>query len=246
MAASGFQFKKFTIQQDRCAMKVGTDGVLLGAWTSVDPQIRRILDVGSGTGLISLMMAQRCPHAAIDGVELDPDAFEQGVENFEQSPWHSNLFNYHASFQEFTEEIEEQYDVIMSNPPFFDHGDSPEGPRKLARDKTTLPLEDLISGADRLLSEHGRLALVLPADQEKNLLVLLSKFNFVLTRITKVRGSAQSPIKRILVECSKAVNEKTTEDKGQMTIMSELTIEHQRHIYTEDYKALVREFYLKM
>ncbi len=246
MAASGFQFKKFNVQQDRCAMKVGTDGVLLGAWTSVDPQTRRILDVGSGTGLISLMMAQRCPHAEIDGVELDPDAFEQGVENFEQSPWDSNLFNYHASFQEFAEEIEDQYDVIISNPPFFDHGDSPEGPRKLARDKTTLPLEDLIIGAGRLLSEQGRLALVLPAEQEKNLRVLLPRFNFVLTRLTQVRGRKQSPIKRILVECSKSINEKTAEDTGQKTIMSELIIEHQRHIYTEEYKALVSEFYLKM
>jgi len=246
MATSGFQFKKFTVEQDRCAMKVGTDGVLLGAWTNVGAHTSRILDVGSGTGLISLMMAQRCPHAEIDGVELDPEAFEQGVENFEQSPWDLNLFNYHASFQEFAEEIEDQYDLIISNPPFFDHGDRPAGPRKLARDKTTLPLEDLISGADRLLSEQGRLALVLPADQEQNLRALLSKFNFVLTRMTKVRGHAQSPVKRILVECSRAISKHATENTGQETTVSELIIEHQRHLYTEEYKALVREFYLKM
>lgn len=246
MANSAFQFKKFTIQQDRCAMKVGTDGVLLGAWASVGPYTNRILDVGSGTGLIALMMAQRCPHAEIDGIELDPEAFEQGVENFEQSPWDSNLFNYHASFQEFAEEIEDQYDLIISNPPFFDHGDRTEGPRKLARDKTTLPLADIISGADRLLSEQGHLALVLPADQEQNLRALLSKFNYFLTRITRVRGHAQSPIKRILVECSRAVNGKTAENTAQKTITSELIIEHQRHDYTEEFKALVREFYLKM
>jgi tRNA1Val (adenine37-N6)-methyltransferase len=242
MNASYFQFKQFGVSQDRCAMKVGTDGVLLGAWVHVDHNPGRILDIGSGTGVIALMLAQRCPKAEIDGVELDPEAFEQCVENFEQSPWDINLFNYHISFQEFAREIEDKYDLIVSNPPFFDHPDSPDNSRKLARDKSALPLDALISGAAELLSKEGRLALVLPATEEKYLKDLFQKHNFVLLRMTKVRGNDQSQVKRILIECQKAKSENTSYD----SVIDELIIERQRHTYTEQYKALVREFYLKM
>ena len=242
MASSIFQFKQFIIAQERCAMKVGTDGVLLGAWTEISSDTRRILDVGSGTGLIALMMAQRCPEAEIDGVELDADAFEQGVENFERSLWDLNLFNYHASFQEFVQEIDDKYDLIVSNPPFFDHGDSPNNSRKLARDMTALPLGDLISGASQLLAQDGRLALILPITQENHLKKILQKFDFTLARMTRVRGHANSPFKRILVECQKTAQKNANCSPRQ----DELIIEHRRHIYTEQYKALVREFYMKM
>lgn len=242
MNASSFQFKQFTVKQERCAMKVGTDGVLLGAWVRINSDTRRILDVGSGTGLIALMMAQRCPEAEIDGVELDPEAFEQGVENFEQSPWELNLFNYHSSFQQFAEEIEEKYDLIISNPPFFNHGDRPESSRKMARDFSSLPIESLVKGADQLLAKNGRLALILPVDQEQHLLEIIRIYNFFPSRITKVRGTAQSPIKRILVECSRGVPTSPT----QKPHIEELIIEYQRHQYTKEYRELVSEFYLKM
>lgn len=242
MSATAFRFKKFTVHQDRCAMKVGTDGVLLGAWIKANQNTARILDVGSGTGVISLMMAQRHPLAEIDGVELDSEAFEQCVENFEQSPWDTNLYNYHASFQEFALEIEERYDLIISNPPFFNHGESPVTPRKIARDRTTLPLEALVSGANQLLSDDGRLALILPIEQETSLRLLLQQFNFTITRMTRVRGNAQGPIKRILVECNRV----TPENRGQEGTVDELIIERHRHVYTEQYQELVREFYLKM
>lgn len=237
-----FNFKHFKVKQDRCAMKIGTDSVLLAAWTQINSDTRKILDVGSGTGVISLMMAQRCPGAEIDGVELDPDAYEQCVENFEQSPWHLNLFNYHCSFQEFADSIEEQYDLIVSNPPYFDQGDRPESSRKLARDATSLPLKSLIDGAQKRLAKNGRLALVLPADQENNLLAILEQYNFTILRMTRVRGTAERPVKRILVECT----QKTKNTSTSNIQSKELIVEHQRHIYTHEYQELVREFYLKM
>ena len=130
----------------------------------------------------------------------------------------------------------------MSNPPFFDHGDSPNNSRKLARDMTALPLDDLVSGASQLLSHDGRLALILPIAQENHLQKILQKFDFTLARMTKVRGHVNSPFKRILVECRK-ITQKNANSSPQQ---DELIIEHQRHIYTEQYKALVREFYMKM
>src|SRR5699024_9039145 len=108
--SSLFRFKQFSIQQDRSAMKVGTDGVLLGAWAKIPEDTQNILDIGSGTGLIALMMAQRSPAELIDAVELDDEAYVQAVENFENSPWSDRLFCYHADFSEFSQEMDERYD----------------------------------------------------------------------------------------------------------------------------------------
>jgi len=121
MSSKPFQFKQFTVQQDRCAMKIGTDGVLLGAWASIDHSPGSILDIGAGTGIISLMLAQRSEAFQIDAIEIEENAYEQTVDNFEASDWGDRLFCYHAGFDEFVEEMqdEEQYDLIISNPPFY-------------------------------------------------------------------------------------------------------------------------------
>ncbi len=120
MSSKPFKFKQFTVQQDRSAMKIGTDGVLLGAWTNIDHFPETILDIGAGTGVISLMLAQRSEAIQIDAIEIEENAYEQTVENFEASNWGDRLFCYHAGFDEFVEEMqdEEQYDLIISNPPF--------------------------------------------------------------------------------------------------------------------------------
>ena len=114
-----FKFKQFTIHQDQCAMKVGTDGVLLGAWATLDHEPYSILDIGTGTGLIALMLAQRSTAETIDAIEIETEAYEQCVGNFESSSWGDRLFCYHAGLDEFVEELEEQYDLIVSNPPFY-------------------------------------------------------------------------------------------------------------------------------
>ncbi len=114
-----FKFKQFTVEQDRCAMKIGTDGVLLGAWVSVNKNPFSILDIGAGTGIIALQLAQRCNAEMVDAIEIDENAYEQCVDNFENSPWGDSLFCYHASLEEFVDEIEDKYDLIISNPPFY-------------------------------------------------------------------------------------------------------------------------------
>jgi len=119
MTNKSFQFKQFGIQQDKAAMKVGTDGVLLGAWVSLASKPLSILDIGAGTGLIALMMAQRSDAELIDAIEINDEAYEQAVENFENSDWGDRLFCYHASLQEFSDEIDDTYDLIISNPPFY-------------------------------------------------------------------------------------------------------------------------------
>ena len=137
-----FQFKQFTVHQDRCAMKVGTDGVLLGAWTSLEHQPDSILDIGAGTGLIALQMAQRSPAELIDAIELDEAAYEQCVANFEASAWSDRLFCYHAGLDEFVDEIDDQYDLIVSNPPFYSENvSSGDASRDQARQNNSLPFD---------------------------------------------------------------------------------------------------------
>jgi len=129
MSNKPFQFKQFTINQDRCAMKVGTDGVLLGAWTPLTNNPYNILDIGTGTGIIALMLAQRSQAEylnlnsqmaqQIDAIEIDDDAFEQATDNFENSPWKERLYCYHAGLDEFLDEVKEEFDLIVSNPPFY-------------------------------------------------------------------------------------------------------------------------------
>ena len=166
-----FQFKQFTIQQDRCAMKIGTDGVLLGAWTPIVNNPFSILDIGTGTGIIALMLSQRSYAEQIDALEIDEDAYEQSVDNFENSPWSDRLFCFHAGLDEFVEEPEDEYDLIVSNPPFYtDDFKSANEQRDLARFADAMPFEDLIEAADLLLSENGIFAVIIPFKEEENFL----------------------------------------------------------------------------
>lgn len=119
MSDKAFKFKEFIVNQDKCAMKIGTDGVLLGAWTSLNHEPNSILDIGSGTGIIALQLAQRSDAETIDALEIDDNAYEQSVENFENSDWGDRLFCYHASLEEYAQEVDDKYDLIVSNPPFI-------------------------------------------------------------------------------------------------------------------------------
>ena len=233
-----FKFKQFTIHQDRCAMKVGTDGVLLAAWTSLDHEPNSILDVGAGTGLISLMLAQRSTAECVDAVEFDDDAFEQCVENFEASPWADRLFCYHAPFQDFAQEMDEPYDLIVSNPPFYtEEVSSGDERRDNARQQNALPFEHLLAGVRLLLSQSGSFSTIIPYSEEERFVQLAAENMLFPSKITRVRGNANSPLKRSLIQFSR---EETA------TVIHELIIERDRHDHTQDYINLTQDFYLKM
>lgn len=234
-----FQFKQFSVEQDRCGMKIGTDGVLLGAWTPIPENIFSVLDIGAGTGIIALMIAQRSFAEQIDALEIDEDAYEQAVENFENSPWSNRLFCFHAGLDEFVEEPEDEYDLIISNPPFYTENYKSENEqRDLARFTDALPFEDLIEAADLLLSENGIFSVIIPYKEEEKFIALSKDFDLFPVKITRVKGTPSTEIKRSLLAFSRNITENFPID--------ELTIETSRHIYTQEYIALTRDFYLKM
>lgn len=233
-----FRFKQFSIQQDKCAMKVGTDGVLLGAWTSLEDNPYAILDIGAGTGLISLMLAQRSQATIIDAIEIDAEAYEQCVANFEQSIWNDCLFCYHAGLDEFVDEIEDQYDLIVSNPPFYSETvTSGNDARDMARMSFSLPFHELLASVAELLHEEGTFAVIIPFKEEVKFSEIAARFQLFPKRITHVKGTLNSEFKRSLMEFS---------FRHSSPLISELTIEKGRHQYTEDYINLTKEFYLKM
>ncbi|MFH6602638.1 tRNA1(Val) (adenine(37)-N6)-methyltransferase [Maribacter algicola] len=233
-----FRFKQFIVRQDRCAMKVGTDGVLLGAWASLEEEPNSVLDIGAGTGIISMMMAQRCRAETIDALEIDGNAYEQCVENFEASPWADRLFCYHAGLLEFALEIEDKYDLIVSNPPFYSEGfASGNTSRDTARQSRSLPFNELLDSASKLLSSEGVLSIIVPFKEEEHLITLASKNNLFLNRIMRVKGNPSSEIKRSLLEFGF--------DKKE-TKIDTLIIEYERHRYTTEYITLTQDFYLKM
>ncbi len=243
-----FNFKKFSVEQDQCAMKIGTDAVLLGAWTPVKHNPDSVLDIGAGTGILALMLAQRSNAEQIDALEIDELAYEQCVDNFENSPWGDRLFCYHAALDEFIEEQEDdlddtepiqQYDLIISNPPFYteDYKTKSEQ-RDLARFEDALPFEELIKAAGLLLSENGIFSVIIPYKEEEKFINLSKGFNLFPMKITRIRGTNTSGIKRSLLAFSR--NE--LPDFSQ----EELTIEISRHVYTPEYLSLVQDFYLKM
>lgn len=229
-------------------MKIGTDGVLLGAWSSIEHNPENILDIGTGTGLIALMMAQRADAELIDALEIEDNAYEQAVENFEKSDWGDRLFCYHVGFDEFVEEMqdEEKYDLIISNPPFYEpplpsafpqKEEKIKKDRQLARFSDALPLTELIEGASLLLSENGHFDLIIPFSEEKKTIEIAKSHNLFPNKITRVKGTETSPIKRSLISSS-------FQKTGPK--IDELILEISRHNYTEKFKKLVAPFYLKL
>lgn len=234
-----FQFKQFSIQQNRCAMKVGTDSVLLGAWCPLHNNPFSVLDIGTGTGILSLMIAQRSNAEQIDALEIDEDAFEQCVENFENSPWGDRLYCFHAGLDEFIDEPEDEYDLIISNPPFYTEDYKTENSqRDLARFQDAMPFEDLIEAADLLLSENGIFAVIIPYKEEEKFMDLCAEVELYPVKVTRVKGTPTTEIKRSLLAFK----------RYELPVLEtdELVIETSRHKYTDEYIDLTKEFYLKM
>lgn len=233
-----FNFKQFKIEQDKCAMKIGTDAVLLGAWTPLTNNPYSILDIGTGTGVLALMLAQRSNAEQIDALEIDEDAYEQATDNFEESPWNDRLFCFHAGLDEFMDEPEDEYDIIISNPPFYTEDYKTESHQKdLARFEDALPFEDLIEAADLLLSEKGLFSVIIPFKEEERFLSLANDFELYPLKITRIKGTPTTETKRSLLAFTKT---------QQTPLIDELIIETARHQYTSEYINLTKDFYLKM
>ncbi|WP_458308935.1 tRNA1(Val) (adenine(37)-N6)-methyltransferase [Croceiramulus getboli] len=239
------------MHQDQAAMKVGTDGVLIGAWTPLQlpgalPPYR-MLDIGSGSGLIALMLAQRSSAEQIDAVEINAAAYEQATFNFEASPWNDRLFCYHASFQEFAEEFADDppYDLICCNPPFYRGGTSTLDPaRNQARIPNELPFEQLIVGVTLLLASDGLFSTILPASETPDFIKLAQRHGLHLNRMTRVKGRPETSVKRCLLQFS--FRELPAGRQESKIVREELIIETERHQYTPEYQNLTKEFYLKM
>ena len=216
-------------------MKVGTDGVLLGALTDCK-KATNILDIGCGTGLISLMLAQRNDAAVITGIEIEENAFLQSQDNFNNSKWSKRLSIIHTSLQDFSSET--KFDLIVSNPPFFtDSTQANNQYRKLARSTNSLNFKELISKSKILLSENGIFSVIIPFPRKEEFINIALENNLFLSRICNVKGTANSPVKRILMEFNNSQN----------TILEDnLIIEKERHNYTDKYIDLCKDFYLKM
>ena len=218
-------------------MKVGTDGVLLGAWTNTY-NTRRILDIGTGTGLIALMLAQRSD-AIITAVDAEENACEQATINFNSSPWTDRLTIVHSKIQDLN--ADEKFDLVVSNPPYFSgYYYSDDLSRDIARSADILlSYEDLIASAKRLLKEDGRLSLILPADQQERIIGIASQFGLTLSRLTFVKTKSTKEAKRILMEF---VNDLSDTE----VIEDELIIQSADNgrVYTQEYIELTKDFYL--
>ena len=232
-----FRFKQFSVSHEKCAMKVGTDGVLLGAWCDVE-NARSTLDIGTGSGLIALMVAQRNPHTSILAIDIEPLAVEEANYNFTNSPWADRLRAIKADFVSFPELTDVRFDLIVSNPPFFvDSLTCPDANRSTARHTAQLPFDKLITGAAHLLNPGGKLCLITPADCENIITELSLANNLHITGKTFVHPTPNALPKRILWKIS---------NRKADLVENHLTIEITRHQYTENYIALTRQFYLKM
>lgn len=237
----GFQFKQFFVAHDRCAMKVGTDGVLLGAWAepavSIQPSAFRILDVGTGSGLVALMLAQRFPEAHIDAIDIDEAAVEQAAENFAASPWSDRLHAFHARLQDW--QSHSVPSLIVSNPPYFQNSlKNPDKGRELARHTDTLSYEELLYHSARLLSEHGRLAIILPAEAEQEIRTLAAQHSLFTTRVTRVYSKETKPARRVLLQFEKS------EYRNTAPLEDRLVLEDDKGTRSAAYQEITKDFYL--
>ncbi|SMO69172.1 tRNA1Val (adenine37-N6)-methyltransferase [Saccharicrinis carchari] len=234
MANKVFNFKQFAVRQEKAAMKIGTDGVLLGAWASVN-KVQSVLDIGTGTGLIALMLAQRTTDALIHAVELDHAAQSEAAFNFKASPWNNRLNAIHADFK--TCHWTSSYDLIVSNPPFFKHSlKNPCDKKSIARHTDSLSYDQLIRGAVKLLSNTGRFCVVLPASERNNFKKIAAQDQLYLNKVLYIKPTPSKPPKRVLMEFS---------FENKLGIENEMIIEEfGRHGYSDDYKQLTKDFYL--
>jgi tRNA1Val (adenine37-N6)-methyltransferase len=235
MGDKPFQFKQFAVDQSGSTHKVGTDGVLLGAWVHVRDQDKLILDIGTGSGLIALMLAQRTRRdARIDAVEIEEGNAEQAVHNVGKSPWPEKTIIHAVPIQQYFTEI--KYDLIVSNPPFFVNSLlPPDKKRSHVRHGQLLSFDDLLQSVFRLLKKEGRFCVILPVVEGKHFTVLATKFQLFVTRETTFRSRLGKPVERLLLEFGFMQGKKSE---------TELILYNEQGTWSEAYKDLTGEFYL--
>ncbi|MFM7024337.1 MAG: tRNA1(Val) (adenine(37)-N6)-methyltransferase [Flavobacteriales bacterium] len=230
-----FRFKQFLVHHDLCSMKIGVDGVLLGAWANVTG-CKNILDVGTGSGVIALMMAQRNSFAKIQAIDIDENAFRQTEINFNLSPWKDRLHLQHIDFSDFISE--EKFDLIISNPPYFSNSSLSTDPsRNTARHSIFLGLEKLVEQASNILQPDGKLCLIYPFEGLAEIEALTSGMHLSIKKLTLVKPKASNPPKRILVEITRQAQAQRFEN--------ELVIEMNHNEFSPAYRELTKDFYLK-
>ncbi len=231
-----FRFKKFIVHQDKVSMKVGTDGVLVGAWVDIKNK-STALDIGTGSGVIALILAQRIgADAKIHAIDLDAVAIDQAEHNFILSPWSSQMHIHHDSIQHFAKATHLKFDLIISNPPFFTGGMlSEHNDRNDVRHTIKLPHGDLLLAVDKLLHPSGSLAIILPYLQGLRFIEIAALYRLFPGRITEVKTKSDKPIERLLIEFYRV---------EVTTITDELIIQNDILEYTDNYKMLTKDFYL--
>jgi len=233
-----FYFKQFHIRQDRCAMKVGTDGVLLGAWANVEG-CSRMLDIGTGGGVIALMLAQRAPAAQVHAVEVEQEAFAQARENAAASPWSDRVQVVHQAIQEYARSAPQHYDLLVSNPPFFSGGVlSHNQDRNSVRHTVKLPHGELLQAVQRLIAPKGRFCVILPYIEGLRFKEMAASYHLYCVDLLQVRSRPEKPVERLLMQF---------EGEEGETRMRDLILQGDGTSgWTAEYRALTGEFYLKM
>jgi len=236
MANPWFRFKQFTVQQSQAAFKVGTDACLLGAWVNVE-KAQHILDIGTGTGLIALMLAQRNAEAMVTGLEIDQKSAAEARLNFEHSPWNDRLGMIHASLEEFSNSSAVRFDHIVSNPPYFVNSTPNSNSRKdRTRHQSHLPLEHLFQSAYTLATDSAQLSLVLPSDQYTIICETAKRASWFLMKEAFVKPLPEKPHNRVLLTFSK-----TSVDNRKSEY---ITLYKEQRIYSDEVTAMLRPFYL--
>ncbi|MHB8261395.1 MAG: tRNA1(Val) (adenine(37)-N6)-methyltransferase [Bacteroidia bacterium] len=236
MSHQTFVFKKFSIQQHNSAHKVGTDGVLIGAWAEVK-NAKNILDVGTGTGIIALMMAQKS-QAQIDAIEIEQGSFEQATENAEHSIWAKRIKIYLSTLQDFAKTVHKKYDVVITNPPYFvDSSKAPDEERSHARHTDLLPFKELIRDVIGVLNNTGMFYIILPTKESIDFKMLAEKEDLHLVKLLRVKTKSTNDVEKRHIMLFKLTKESFSEQT--------ISIENEgRHNFTDEYKKLTGDFYL--